>query len=97
MRHTQGPWIANLVYDGAFTVESGGVVLCGRNPWPERRDEMHANARLIAASPRLYEAVKRQVANIEHWLETGIPATPEESRSIYGQLKAALVAAGGKQ
>ncbi|KFC62729.1 hypothetical protein FF80_03296 [Devosia sp. LC5] len=36
------------------------------------------------------EALKRQKANIEHWLETGEAASPEESKSIYDQICAAL-------
>jgi len=39
---------------------------------------------------RLEAACRRQVANIEHWLETGEPAGREESKSIYEQLNAAL-------
>ena len=35
-------------------------------------------------------AVLRHVEVIERWLRTGIPAGPEESRSIYEQLCAAL-------
>lgn len=35
----------------------------------------------------LEAAVRRQVENIERWLETGEPASAEESKSIYEQLK----------
>lgn len=40
----------------------------------------------------LRAAASRQVANIERWQETGVPAGPEESKEIYEQLKAALEA-----
>jgi hypothetical protein len=51
--------------------------------------ENEANARLIASAPELLAALQRQIANIEAWLETGIAADPEESRSIYEQMKIA--------
>jgi len=35
-------------------------------------------------------ALTRQKLNIEHWLETGEAAGPDESKSIYGQICAAL-------
>lgn len=38
----------------------------------------------------LEAAVRRQVENIERWLETGEPASAEESRSIYEQLRDAI-------
>lgn len=55
-----------------------------------------ADARLIAAAPCMLAAIKRQVENIERWRETGTPADPEESRSIYEQLLAALSKAEGR-
>lgn len=45
---------------------------------------------LTTERDRLRAAVHRQVKNIERWMETGEPAGPEESQSIYEQLKAAL-------
>lgn len=38
----------------------------------------------------LRAAIKRQVDNIDHWRATGEPASPEESKSIYDQIVAAL-------
>lgn len=43
---------------------------------------------------RLRAAIKRQVENIDRWRETGEPASPEESKSIYEQLVAALNGCG---
>lgn len=40
-------------------------------------------------------ALRRQVANIERWRETGIAASPYESREIYEGLRAALAKIGG--
>jgi hypothetical protein len=54
------------------------------------------NAKLIAAAPDLLSACKRQIANIERWLETGAPASPEESKSIYDQMVAAVAKAEGR-
>ena len=38
----------------------------------------------------LQNAASRLVQNIERWIETGVPADAEESKSIYDQLKSAL-------
>lgn len=54
----------------------------------ERAEEAFEIAK--AHRDRLESAARRQIQNIEHWLETSEPASPEESRSIYEQLKAAL-------
>ena len=45
----------------------------------------------------LVEALTRQIGNIERWRETGISAGPEESKSIYDQMKAALKLAEGEE
>lgn len=52
------------------------------------KDELNAS--------QLLAACKLQLANIEHWLETGEPATPEQSQEIYKALKAAVQAAKGE-
>jgi hypothetical protein len=45
----------------------------------------------------MYAALKRQRLNIEKWLDTGVSAGSEESKSIYDQICAALdVAEGGR-
>lgn len=51
---------------------------------------------MIDAAPNMLAALRRQLANIERWIETGIPATPEESKSIYEQMKAAVDKAEGR-
>lgn len=45
---------------------------------------------LAAEVERLRAALKRQRDNIEHWLATGEAAGPDESKSIYEQICAAL-------
>lgn len=58
-------------------------------------EEQWHNALLIYAAPEMYEAIKRQIENIEKWLETGKPADEEESKSIYDQMVAAINKAEG--
>jgi len=68
------------------------------NDFPSRDDIrrlLKLNAAQAERIKRLEAACRRQVANIEHWLETGEPAGREESKSIYAQLKAALRAVEG--
>lgn len=54
-----------------------------------------AALRLIVAAPQLLAGAERMLANIERWLETGIASDPDESRSIYEQLRSAVEAATG--
>lgn len=56
-------------------------------------DQTIAISYLKRVQADLVLALERQIANIEHWLETDIPATPEESRSIYEQMKSAVALA----
>ena len=108
---TPGPWWTDAKYNGkemgcaviAARIDSGplpgnptrGMVTFATATLNTEARRCEANARLIAAAPDLAEAVRRQVENIERWRETGIPATPEESKSIYEQLLAALTRATG--
>ena len=46
---------------------------------------------------RLRSAIVRQVANIDRWLETGIAADADESKSIYDQLCEAIGTAMAKE
>lgn len=48
-----------------------------------------------AQNKAMREALERQRTNIEHWIETGKAASPEESKSIYDQICAALNQEGG--
>ena len=75
-------------------------------PWQRMGDEVYGangkrvaeavrqqDAALVVAAPLLLAALKRQVENIERWLETGIPSGPEESKALYEEMKAAVNAA----
>lgn len=63
-KHTPGPWGCDLLPDGSFHIEKDPnnlgryMVIATRCTYHERRDEMHANARLIAAAPELLEALE---------------------------------------
>jgi hypothetical protein len=69
-QHTPGPWFfredipaIGVEGDGCFEIldhenPSAANVLCTRQPWLEKRDEMVANARLMSAAPELLEALK---------------------------------------
>jgi hypothetical protein len=63
MKHTQGPWTTRTAFKHGEPVESviqaGTEVLASAyDLGSDRRDEMEANARLIAAAPDLLEACK---------------------------------------
>jgi len=59
-KHTPGPWDFCLYKSGAFEIEKNPndldryMVLAARNSHTLRAEEMHANARLIAAAPENY-------------------------------------------
>lgn len=95
----EGPWFIDIEDrdgrpDGAIVTKDGTIVchIVGYLDSCGNLDNAHA----IAAVPPMYAALDRQIKNIEHWLETGEAAGPEESRSIYEQLVAARDAALGK-
>jgi len=71
-----------------------GSFWVGTRVGPELRQNIKCvRAQLAAANreiERLRAALQRQVANVEQWLETGVPASAEESKSIYEQMVAAL-------
>jgi hypothetical protein len=65
---TVGPWRVEFPSRtapdtlGAWEIVAGEgdarAVLAARNPWPSRSDESDANARLMAAAPRLLATLK---------------------------------------
>lgn len=92
--HTPGPWtIATIA--GSFAVATspdsvGEKMHCICVTAGKGCSLTLVNARLIAAAPDLLAALKRQQSNIRRWLETGVPADAEESRSISEQIDAAI-------
>lgn len=74
---------------GFMVAECHGFEIVGSD------EERWANAKLLAASWDMLQALRIQVANIEHWIETGEPAGPEESKDIYDRMVAAIRKAEG--
>lgn len=64
--HTPGPWVAEgtEVYAGA-DCEFHAVADCSCNHTCRHADETRANARLIAAAPDLYAAIKN--SDDQYW------------------------------
>ena len=63
-KHTPGPWLVETAPHGAFDIIKDPndlgryMVIAGRGSHEVRADEMHANARLMAAAPDLLAALK---------------------------------------
>lgn len=99
--HTPGPWKAvcrNTTYvEGEHWPEDEFLQweVDGPRAPMGRGDFFQADARLIAAAPTMRAALRRMIENIDRWLETGVPAGPEESQSIYEELKRAADLADG--
>ena len=69
-----------------------GIQIASLLPGPNRA----ANGQMIAAAPDMYEALQEMVATYEAYLETGVPADPEQSKKLHEKMKAALKKAGGE-
>jgi hypothetical protein len=94
--HTPGPWYAITSSDGGYTIETSpnrneAVILCARNPWQGRELEMHANAHVIAASPKLLSFVQ-MVSNtlVENFqpeeMESVVRGLQQEARELYREV-----------
>lgn len=61
-------------------------------PWFERMDDGYWTPWHLAEDEvaRLHAALLRCTENVERWMQTDQAASPEESRSIYEQMCAAL-------
>lgn len=60
--HTAGPWNVDKIGNQRFVLNKVGVVIAEvGGPLRSFKREQEANARLIAASPALYEACKKIV------------------------------------
>lgn len=62
MKPTSGPWTTDRLYDGpAVFVKGADGLTTARCGHPERNKlECEANARLIAATPEMYEYIKEK-------------------------------------
>lgn len=70
VKHTDGEWSIDVVsspfIDGAHMIESDGKCIAHVEGWeadPQSKEEALANARLMAAAPVMYEALKLLVDN----------------------------------
>lgn len=73
-KHTPGPWfvLASRKHGeerGYFDIGDSpdvqsATVLCTRFGWPERADEMLANANLIAAAPEMFSEIEREYTEL---------------------------------
>ena len=67
-KHTPGPWVASPVYNFSDSLvgyirtqkEGGGELIAQTRGWVKNstHDEVTANARLIAAAPKMLKALK---------------------------------------
>ena len=79
-KHTPGPWVADLYDGGGFTIRPHGYdipVIADRNECPQLKEEMLANARLIAAAPEMSDKIK---AALREWdiLPQSLPVRIED-------------------
>jgi len=95
-KHTPGPWRIRHGKTGQKKIVGSAEVPIASMNTNWTGPTQSSNANLIAAAPNLLAACKRQIANIERWLETGVPASAEESKSIYDQMVAAVAKAEGR-
>lgn len=94
--HSPAPWRLDQITNQAYVVSSvrGEVVVEFR--YTGDQVPTAANAWLTVAAPDMLAALQRQRDNIKRWLETGVPASPEESKSISDQIDAAIAKAEGR-
>jgi hypothetical protein len=70
-------------------------VLCTRTPWPERADEMRANARLIAAAPDLLAALEEARTGLQWYRDSFPEATDGSDDEAMTRIDAAIAKATG--
>jgi len=78
MKHTQGPWTAEPSVKGGYNIRDtdGNVPGIARTYGRYGAEEDEANARLIAAAPEMYKALRRFVDIIS---ERKLQATQEDA------------------
>ena len=86
---TQGKWVCKKNTDGSWVVMSGAIVVAifNRKDHPEWNE---ANARLIAAAPRLLAACNRYVQQVE---SSVISLNQCKDSVMYNMFKEAIKAA----
>ncbi len=71
------------VFRTPYEVSADGLPLRPQEP----------QAAIYHAAPAMLAALRRMVANVDRWRETGMPADSEESQDIYAQMVDAIQAA----
>ena len=103
-KHTPGPWyVFHSAHRGRFDDDGPGAfsigdaqtaysanILCSRYEWPERAEEMKANARLIAAAPDLLKALQAIVATCSVRID-------DPRIALFDAARAAITKATGEQ
>jgi len=87
MTHTQGPWVVSNNYDGKASISGkdwGGfaTVVTKLDGDENEYGEGLANARLIAAAPRMYAALERLVYDYAHFARTNDGFVAEVSQLL---------------
>ena len=104
-KFTPGPWTAFLLSLEAEILAHGskdvriadvfcGTSFTGMGDYYVSEKECHANARLIAAAPEMYEALKECVYQI-HLAYSRIPGFPDDAKQAFDNGLAALALANG--
>ena len=90
-KFTPGPW---QFYKNSVITDKYSICFM---PMPKTgiTDEIKANARLIAAAPAMYEALKEGCYQL-HIAYNQIPGFPTEARKAFDQMRNALALADGK-
>ena len=90
--HTEGPWHVSSTHMGAardIGAANGANIALISGPAENGADEFKANARLIAAAPRMPQALKEAADLIQH-LDGGDQASPTGWDSDETQMVEAL-------
>ena len=93
-KHAPGPWaVVDLGYDSGrqvYVADNTGTTVCDCD-WSHTDDECEANARLIAAAPEMYEALKEAEAELYQ-----VPPADNEQLRTLEIVRAAIAKAEGK-
>lgn len=93
-KHTAGPWLVKIGINGILKVTAKSRQIC--RIWMDRREESCANARLIAASPRLLAALQAIVAGFdESFIRFSAIKNPEFQEDAITEARAAIAQALG--
>lgn len=93
---TPGPWsVYGSAYPGVIVDKSGEQVAAALSDAVQSEAERHANARLIAAAPELYEALTQAEIAVQELCNDQNPAN--ECWNILRSIRTALSKANGEQ